>query len=237
MNTMTDGVFDEDPTFREENWACSADEAALRQIENNHRIANSLQVAAAILMRERRSITDAADAKAVLAATASRLMAIGRLHRTLCRATPTEDVDLGDFLMALRDDIADSMGTTLSIDASDVALPAATAVQIGIVVSEMAINAIKHARRDGRPVSLTVEGDRNGLGEVRLRIHDNGSGFPDGFDLDRDGGIGMTVIKTTIERLGGYIYTMPRFGPYLLIGAGLEIVLPPKSRCVLRVCD
>ena len=205
-------------------------DGALHQVETDHRIANGLQIAAALLMRERRGIVDVGSAKAALEAASARLASIARLHRTLSTAHGDDEVDLGSYLTALRDEVADCVGTQIRIDARDVMLPASAAAKIGVVVSEMATNAAKHAPNPVRAPLLTVEADTNGLGEVRLRLYDDGDGFPEGFDLEEDGGVGMVVVRETIERLGGYVYVMPRFGPYLLVGAGLEIVLPPRRR-------
>ena len=203
-------------------------DTGLHQIEADHRVANSLRIAAAVLTQEQRRIVDLGQAKATLAA-AARLSAIVRLHRTLCATASREEVDLGVFLTALRDDIGDSVGVTPASDADRVALPAAAAVQVGIVVNEMAINAVKHAARDRRPPVLTVEANRNGLGEVRLRLHDDGPGFPEEFKLGRDRGIGLTVMTATVERPGEYVYATPRFDLYLAAGVGLEIVLAPQG--------
>ena len=199
----------------------------LRQMEADHRIADNLQIAASTLMRERRQIDSVAAAKAAMEAMAARLVSISRLHRILSQIDSEGEVALGTYLATLRDGLAECIGTRLELDVGAVELPALVAAQIGVVVSEMATNSAKHARRDGADPILTVVADTNGLGEVRLRLHDDGPGFPDGFTLDHDCGIGMTIVTSTIERLGGYVYLMPRFGPYHGIGAGLEIVLPP----------
>lgn len=206
-----------------------ADGTGLRQIEADHRIANSLQIAAAVLMQERRRIADVDAAKAALDATAARLIAIGRLHRTLAQVSTQADVDLASILAPLRAELADCIGTTLRIDVGGVSLPASVAAQIGVVVSEMATNAAKHAQGNGTAPVLTVEADTNGLGEVRLRLYDDGPGFPEGFSLDAGSGIGLAVIVSTIKRIGGYVYVMPRFGPYAGTGAGIEVVLPPQG--------
>lgn len=204
------------------------DEFDLRQVETDHRIANSLQIAVAILMQECRQITDAKAAEALKAA-AARLVSIARLHRTLCQAPPQNDVDLEHFLAPLGVEISSSIGARIDIHSENVILPGVVAAQLGTIVSEMAANAVKHATREGGAPVLTVEGDTNGLGEVRLRVYDDGPGFPEGFSLKDAPGIGMAIISTTVQRLGGYVYAMPRFGAYCNTGAGLEIILPRVS--------
>lgn len=197
--------------------------------EADHRIANSLSIAASVLRQQEREVTDMRGAKAAMTATASRLMAMARLHRTLCRPASTELMDLGDFFASLSEDVSGSLGIKLDVTADGVVLQAGRAAQIGIVVTEMAVNAVKHGGRDDRKSVLTVEADMNRLGGVRLRIYDGGRGFPESFDLDMDEGFGFAIIRAAVGRLDGSVRVLPRFGPYLLTGAGLEIILPPQG--------
>lgn len=209
-----------------------AQEAAGQRFEADQWIANSLEAAVATLMRERLGITDPKDAQSVMAAAAERLAASARLYRALCRTRMRDEIEFVDFLDSLREDMEAASGAWLDIRAGEVRLSADTAARIGLVVSEMAAIAVRygHASRPGQvsllPPVLTVEADTNGLGETRLRLYDNGSDYPEGFDLKADGGIGMSIISGIVERLGGYVYAISRFGDYLRAGAGLEIVLP-----------
>ncbi len=209
--------------------AMLADDDRLRRTEADHRIANSLQMAAAALMSERRRLTLGDAARDALDAASSRLSASARLHRSMARPAGSGEVGMADYLADLRDDLAHSVGGTLRVDAGEVALPAQSAEYVGIVVVEMMTNAVKHHARDGRAPVLTVEIDRSGAGDTRLRIHDDGPGFPEGFDLDGTDSIGLSIVRSAVGRLGGTMRLLPRFGPYLEVGAGLEIVLPPQG--------
>ena len=209
-----------------------AEEEAARRLEADRWIAGSLEAAAATLMRERPGATDPDGARSAIEAAAARLAASARLYRRLCQTGMREEIALGAFLDSLREDMEAARGARLDIRAGGVRVPADTAARIGTVVSEMAAISVRHrdASRPGRiplpaPV-LTVEADANGWGEVRLRLYDDGSDRSEGFDPKADGGIGMSIVSAVVERLGGDIHAMPRFGAYLRAGAGLEIVLP-----------
>lgn len=55
-----------------------------------------------------------------------------------------------------------------------------------------------------------------------MTITDNGRGLPPGFALENTGGLGMSIILSTVEKLGGSIRTIKGGG------ARFEIVLPPR---------
>ena len=164
-------------------------------VEADHRIANSFQIAAAILNREERGITDVAQAKLALQQAAARLLATARIHRTLCQSPHQGPIVMGELLEALRIDVRDSIGIPVEVQADGVTVPFHVAIDLGLIVSEMAINTAKHGVRDGRTPTLTVDVDKNGLGNIRLRIDDDGPGLPEGFDLGRSWGLGITIIE------------------------------------------
>ena len=208
--------------------AMLADDDRLRRTEADHRIANSLQMAAAALMSERRKLEHGGAARDALDAASSRLCASARLHRSMARPAGSEEVGTADYLADLRDDLAESVGGTLRVDAGEVALPARSAGYVGIVVVEMMTNAVKHHARDG--AGRSDSGDRSQRrGRHPAADRRRRPGFPDGFDLDGADSIGLSIVRASVGRLGGTMRLLPRFGPYLTVGAGLEIVLPPQG--------
>lgn len=191
-----------------------------RQAEADHRLANSLQLATVMLRQESRRLTDLETARSALEAASLRLMAMSRLHRHLSGAASDGAVDLGALLDPIRRDIEESIGVTVDLRASDMAVPAATATQIGIVMNELAMNAVKHAVTNTDKVMLSVEAVRNGHESLRITLSDNGSGLPDGFRIGESSGLGMRIITSSVENLGGTIRTISG------AGATFEIDLP-----------
>ncbi|WP_299814582.1 sensor histidine kinase [uncultured Jannaschia sp.] len=192
----------------------------VQRAESNHRLANSLQLAAAMLRAESRRIDDVASARAALTAASLRLMAMGRLHGALSRLAPDEDVDAATYLEGIRSDIEATTGARIRINAAQAMAPAATAVQIGIIVTELAINSVKHGDDGDGPVEVTVDMVRDGSTILRLRVRDDGPGLPEGFALDGHPGLGMSIVTSTVERLDGTIRVRPG------AGATFEIDLP-----------
>ena len=199
--------------------ACAADLAA-QEREIDHRIANSIQIAAAIVKHVSRGITDVASARDALESATLRLAAIARVHRQLSEDLPFSEVDLAQFLTPFCSDITQSIGAIIEVDAADVTLRADKATQICIILNEMAMNAVKHGGHNGEPVILSLKVARTGRGQLRMTLRDNGRGLPADFSLHEEDGLGMTIITSAVEKLGGTIR------PLQGSGAGFKIELP-----------
>jgi two-component sensor histidine kinase len=169
--------------------------------ELNHRIANSLQVAAGFLAFQSKGTTNA-ETRAALGDAATRLEAVGKLHRYLYAHSQDAEVDLAAFLNGLCPDIAQSTGLGCSVESDPVMLPGETAQQLAIVINELALNARKHGYDDGQDGVLHVE-SRVSAGLLRLTVSDGGRGLSDDFDVDGERGLGMTVIRNIAKQLGG----------------------------------
>jgi two-component sensor histidine kinase len=171
--------------------------------ELQHRVSNNLAVVGSLLQLQRREVGDP-DAVHALEAAAARVNVVSRLNRLL-HDPRAQVVDLGAFLRALVPDVLDAAGAGGRVDASvavePVVLPAAQAVPIGLVATELLSNAIEHGFPDGRPgrVSVTL---RAGDGVARLEIRDDGVGLPEGFDLARSRSLGMTVARQFADQVG-----------------------------------
>ncbi len=171
--------------------------------EADHRLANSLQMLAITLKSECRNLTDVSEARAALMDAALRVAAMADLHRDLTRTHPHCRVDVVNFLEPVCRKIGRSIGVAVEIRAHDVMVPAGIASRIGIIVTELAMNAAKHGAEDGQRAILTFEATSREPDILQITLYDNGSGLPDGFDISRMNGLGTRIVASIVERLGG----------------------------------
>jgi len=79
--------------------------------------------------------------------------------------------------------------------------PAPTAESLGLIVTELVINALKHAfdekTKDGR---ITVAYDVAGT-DWKLSVADNGMGKPDGVFAQPKSGLGTGIVKALAKQL------------------------------------
>ncbi|MBI1684630.1 histidine kinase dimerization/phosphoacceptor domain -containing protein [Caulobacter hibisci] len=145
--------------------------------EVNHRVQNSLALAAGFLTIQMKAIEDPA-ARAPLEEASRRLTAVGLVHRRLYRGDQLETVSLDRYLVELAEELVESLGQDwarmLRVDAAPATVSTDKAVTIGLVVTELVINAVKYAY-GGRPGRIDIGLVEQG-GRVRLSVADQGGG-------------------------------------------------------------
>lgn len=169
--------------------------------EVNHRIQNSLQLVSSFLALQSRAASEPLLHTAFEEAR-RRLQAVALVHRRLYRADQIDTVDMGRYLEDLIGDMNASMGEEwagmITVDASPVLAPTDRAVTLGLVVTELVINANKYAYGGAPgPIEVSLEEHRANL---RLIVADRGKGkhqITEGF--------GSRMMNVMIKQLGGQI--------------------------------
>jgi two-component sensor histidine kinase len=172
-----------------------------RQIrELNHRIANSLQLAADMLVFEQLRSREP-RAQAALEASRARLVAVAELHRYLHEHADRTSVELRPFLSGLCRAVEATTGLTCALRTDDAAIPGEMAQQLAIVINEFAINAAKHAYA-GAGGRLLLTSRRDGS-ELVLSVSDEGKGLSGAAPSPAQGGLGMTIVAAIVRELRG----------------------------------
>jgi two-component sensor histidine kinase len=175
------------------------------QQEVDHRMANSLQLVAAMLSMQRREIVDPA-AREGLQTAIDRIGAIGAVHRQLYRSDDAQLVDIAEYLLELARGLELSYGTAevphgVHVDVEQALVSAEFASLIGIMTTELVINACKHAYRSDQPGDVDVSmAFRSDGFEMEVRDYGRGS---TGESFDASEGLGSHIIKVVTRRLGG----------------------------------
>lgn len=169
--------------------------------EISHRIANSLQIIASVLMQNARSV-QSPEARDHLRDAHARVMSIADLQQQLAGAT-TGSVELRAYLTKLCATIAASMipdpaRLGLEVVAEDVTVDAGVSVSIGLVVTELVINALKHAFPDNHGGKITVDYQTEGP-MWTLSVADNGIGMPK--NTPASSGLGTSIIQALARQL------------------------------------
>ncbi|MFC3080056.1 histidine kinase dimerization/phosphoacceptor domain -containing protein [Phenylobacterium terrae] len=173
--------------------------------EGDHRIQNSLQIVGGMLRMQLRTTTDP-DVKAQLEEALSRVSAVALVHRRLHRSEHPETVDLDVYVRELLADIGASLGAEwtrqMKTNLNPVSTPTEMAMSIGLVLSELVLNAAKYAYEGGAgplQVDLVVRGPA-----LRLEVRDWGRGEAVAKPV-AGGGLGSRLIGGLIDRLKGTI--------------------------------
>ena len=176
---------------------------ALLSKESDHRLLNDLQVIVSLLSLQSRASVNS-EVASQLAAAADRVATIGRMHRRLHYCDGVQSVAFKQFL----DDLCCDFSTMLSsvqdlervivVEGIDIMLSSVTAIPLGFIVNELITNAGKYGK--GR---ITVRLERNHGKGYELSVSNEGQSLPEGFDPAASKGMGMRIIRSFVERIGG----------------------------------
>ncbi len=177
-------------------------EKAMRLQEVQHRIANSLQIIASILMQSARRI-QSEEARHHIQDAHHRVLSLAAVQRYLIVAD-VETVALRPYLTHLCESLAASMipepgQISLVVEVDDTVLPANASVSVGLLVTELVINALKHAFPDQRKGVIRIQYAKDGSG-WHLNVNDDGVGMPPA-DPPAKAGLGTSIVEALARQL------------------------------------
>jgi chemotaxis protein methyltransferase CheR len=152
--------------------------------EMRHRVANSLQIIASILLIKARTVRSE-ETRLHLEDAHQRVMSVATAQQQLQASEPGATIDLGPYLSRLCETLAASMigdrrPISLKVHVQDGVASSSRAVSIGLIVTELVINALKHAFPGGRSGGTVSVAYDVAEPNWRLSVADNGIGRPAG---------------------------------------------------------
>ncbi|WP_425440708.1 sensor histidine kinase [Phreatobacter cathodiphilus] len=183
------------------------DKAALLQ-EVHHRVANSLQIIASVLMQSARRV-QSEEARGHLTDARNRVMSIASVERQLADSQ-AGDVHLRDYFTALCRSLAASMirdpeALTLTVEADDTTVSGEFSISLGLTITELVINSLKHAFADERRGAIVVAYSSGPTGWT-LSVTDNGVGMPTAGAGGAKSGLGTSIVEALANRMQATIY-------------------------------
>lgn len=170
--------------------------------EMNHRIGNSLQLITSMI-RLQAGATHDPDAREVLKQAAERVIAVAQVHQRLYTSDDVRHVRMTPYLnqlMAEHQATATDHGSTLRVEVEDIRLTTDQAISVGIIVSELLINALKYAYPEGGgPIGVSLR--RRQQGGYELAVEDSGVGRGDVVNA-KGTGVGSRIVAAMAKSLG-----------------------------------
>ena len=170
--------------------------------ELHHRVANSLQIIASVLMQSARKV-QSEETRIHLVDAHQRVMSVAALQKQLA-STRLGDVELRPYFKALCESIGASMirnrdEISLEVTTDDSITSADTSVSLGLIVTELVINALKHAFPDNRPGHISVDYRARGS-DWTLSVGDDGVGISADRDISK-AGLGTSIVEALARQL------------------------------------
>ncbi len=182
-------------------------EKAILLQEVQHRVANSLQIIASVLMQSDRKV-HSEEARGHLRDAHHRVMSIAAVQRHLAAST-LGNVALRPYFVQLCGSLAASMihdpeRLAISVTVDDSVVDANASVSLGLIITELVINALKHAFPEPKNGTIVVDYQSDGQ-KWTLSVKDDGVGISTG-DIKAKPGLGTGIVEALAKQLGGHIH-------------------------------
>lgn len=181
-------------------------EKAILMQEVQHRVANSLQIIASVLMQSARRV-QSDEVRGHLRDAHDRVMSIAAVQRHLS-VSQVGDVALRPYFVQLCESLGASMirdrgQLSIEVNVDDSSVNSHRSVSLGLIVTELIINALKHAFPDQRTGKIVIDYHSSGL-DWTLSVTDDGVGMPTGEDTPK-AGLGTGIVHALTTNLEGEI--------------------------------
>lgn len=179
-------------------------ELLLREI--HHRVKNNLQILTSLISFQIKEDNEP-RINQILSDCKDRIKTIAVIHEKLYQTNDFSSIEVrklisdiaGYLVYSLRDT---ENQTDLILDIQDISVGIDIAIPLGLIINEIVSNSIKHAFSPDMKGEIIIDFHTVNE-EFELNIHDNGIGFPKDFDVKKSESLGMYLIHTLTEQLGG----------------------------------
>ncbi len=190
-------------------------ESLLREI--HHRVKNNLQVISSLLSLQS-DYSKGVDSSRLFEESQNRISAIALIHEQLYQSEDLAEIDMGEYIADLADNLLTVYGdegsnVSVEFNTDDLSVDIDTAIPCGLIINELFSNCLKHAftpvisgTTNGTIKNLISVGFRSeASGELVLSVKDNGVGLPEGLDYKNTESLGLQLVCTLTDQLGGSI--------------------------------
>jgi two-component sensor histidine kinase len=181
--------------------------------ELQHRIANSLQIIASIILLKAKRV-DSEETRVHLQDAHKRVMSVAAIQQQLHASSSGRPIEMVPYLSRLCETLATSMieedrPIKLKVIGEGGTATSRQAESLGLITTELVMNALKHAfsnSNNNAEGQITVAYDVDGT-NWKLSIVDNGVGKPDGVFAQPRIGLGTGIVKALAQQLGAQVET------------------------------
>jgi two-component sensor histidine kinase len=175
--------------------------------EMNHRVKNSLQLATSLLSLQAKRLAEPLQEELQIAS--QRIQSIARVHELLQQGQEYKTVAMRPYLDSLCRELArmqqqpGNAARPIDLDIDEIELPTSQTIALGIIVTELVFNAMKHGARQGQSARVAVRLHKSDDDVLHLAVDDDGDGLSADFDLTRNAGVGMQLVRAMTAQLHG----------------------------------
>ena len=191
----------------EEKLKASLREKEILLSEIHHRVKNNLQIIDSLIGMQSENVTNKQVLNAFLESQ-NRVRSIAMIHQILYESQDFSKVEIAHVMRILVDNLTQSYGISseqvqIVLNVASVHLPIDKSIPLGLIVNELISNTLKHAFPNGKRGTLTLSIRQNEAQEIEFAIEDNGVGIDENIDLNATKSLGLSLVQTLVDQLGG----------------------------------
>ncbi len=194
-------------------------EVLLREI--HHRVKNNLQLITGLLDMTRMRTSDP-QTNSILTDMMMKIQAMAQIHTRLYESKQFAKISLERQFkdqIASFSNIYSRKGHDISCDlrSGEIYLSVDQAIPCALVVNEILSNAYKHAFNGRSKGTIMLDAEMKNS-NLKIRVRDDGTGMPEGFDFNKANSLGLKLIRTLVEhQLKGSLAIKNRNGTEVII--------------------
>jgi PAS domain S-box-containing protein len=185
--------------------------------ELNHRVKNNLAMVSSLIRLKDSELGDTAD----LSDINHQIEAIRLIHEKLYQKEEIARISVREYIEDLIQSVFNSFTVRvieLESRIEDISLNSKTALSLGLIINEMATNAIKHGFNEKEDPRFTVEMKKDtGSNCYVLTVSNTGNPFPGEIDPENPDTLGLQIISTLVQQLDGTLELKKRPHPVFTI--------------------
>jgi two-component sensor histidine kinase len=174
--------------------------------EIHHRVKNNMQIISSLLSLQSEN-SDDGKFNALLRESRNRINSMALVHEMLYQSDDLSKIELKEYIETLCSSVHRSYVLPDSVIEFDYAIEKQEhfnidkMIPIGLILNEAISNSLKHAfpQKKGK-VTITLQRQND---KYSLTVSDNGLGFKNDFDPEKDSHLGIQLIYMLTEQLGG----------------------------------
>jgi len=179
-------------------------EVLLKEI--HHRVKNNLQVISSLLDLQSRSLPE--DMSNVFEDSQHRITSMALIHEELYKSTDLASIDFAAYANNLMTHLMQTYSPVgvkkeIVVDAQPLTLD--RAIPMGLIVNELASNALKYAFPDRRSGTITISLTSQSQSDFVLSVSDDGVGFKGDIDPKTLKSLGLKLVYTLAMQLQGRV--------------------------------
>lgn len=178
--------------------------------EIHHRVKNNLQVICSLFSMQSRNVKDP-ETLLILRESQNRVRSMALVHEKLHQGKDLSNVDFSGYIKVLSTNLLRAYGydlgdrnVSLSMEVENISFAIDFAIPLGLILNELLSNSLKHAFGSDSKGKIHVIFKKDSVKEtILLSVSDNGKGFPKDLDYRNTKTLGLQLVVTLVEQIGG----------------------------------